>query len=139
MTGESLRALALIFTIPLIMAGGKFSEKRIFPIFLDEAAVTRANADATNIDITTSINNFNQASGGAVTPILADGTVNGQIMKLYMIAGSGSNKSTITITTPRAGEFNTILLDAAAERVELMWTPDGWVVLSFDGATLTTA
>ena len=112
--------------------------KHIFPIFLEKAAVTRSNADSSNIDITTSINNFNQASGGAVTPVLADGTIPGQIMKFYMVAGSGTNKSTITITTPRSGEFNTILLDAAAERVELMWTPDGWVVLSFDGATLTT-
>lgn len=34
MTGESLRALALIFTILLIMAG-KFSDKNIFPIFID--------------------------------------------------------------------------------------------------------
>ena len=34
MTGESLRALALIFIIPLIMAG-KFSDKNIFPIFID--------------------------------------------------------------------------------------------------------
>jgi len=129
-----LRCSLLNFIIFLIMA-----QERVFPVFLDKAAVTRSNADASNIDITTSINNFNQGSGGAVTPTLADGTIPGQIMKLYMVAGSGSNKSTITITTPRAGEFNTILLDAAAERVELMWTPDGWVVLSFDGATLTTA
>ena len=37
MTGESLRALALIFTIPLIMAG-KFSDKNIFPIYIDADA-----------------------------------------------------------------------------------------------------
>ncbi len=37
MTGESLRALALIFTIPLIMAGGKFSEKNAFLIVKDDA------------------------------------------------------------------------------------------------------
>ena len=37
MTSESLRALALIFTIPLIMAGGKFSEKNAFLIVKDDA------------------------------------------------------------------------------------------------------
>ena len=37
MTSESLRALALIFTIPLIMAG-KFSDKNIFPIYIDADA-----------------------------------------------------------------------------------------------------
>ena len=37
MTGESLRALALIFTTPLIMAGGKFSEKNAFLIAKDDA------------------------------------------------------------------------------------------------------
>ena len=37
MTGESLRALALIFITPLIMAG-KFSDKNIFPIYIDADA-----------------------------------------------------------------------------------------------------
>ena len=48
MTGESLRALALIFTIPLIMAGGKFSEKNAFLIVKDDDIQTVASAESWN-------------------------------------------------------------------------------------------
>ena len=114
--------------------------KHIFPLVLDAAPVTRTNADSSNIDITTSATYIAQASGGAVTPTLPDGTVDGQLMSIIATDADGSNKTTITITTPRAGHFNTILIDAIGEGVICVWHPDGWMIVSaLGGVTLSTS
>ena len=113
--------------------------KHVFPLVLDAAPVTRTNADSTDIDITTSVTYIAQASGGAVTPTLPDGTVEGQFMSIVATDADGTNKTTITVTTPRSGHFNTILIDNTNEGVNLVWHPDGWMIVNaFGGATLST-
>lgn len=113
--------------------------KNVFPIVLDAAPVTRTNADATNIDITTSVTYIAQASGGALTPTLPNGTVEGQFMSIVATDADGTNKTTITVTTPRSGHFNTILINNTDEGVNLVWHPDGWMIVNaLGGVTLST-
>ena len=129
MTGESLRALALIFIKPLIMAG-KFSDKHVFPLFLDADAVTTAAAGA--LAVTTSYHKVNPGSADVAYTVAA-GTIPGQLMVIINI-NSSNNNANITFSDPFADEADVVSLDNLGEQCLAMWSGSKWVILSGEGA-----
>ena len=132
MTSESLRALALIFTIPLIMAG-KFSEKNVFPVFLD--------------DDTQSISTGTVAWNGTTSRILCTGactvTVGSATVPGTLLAVGVNTAAAVAINIGHDDSvgpfgddaaFDTVDLSAAGEQVTLMWTGSEWFIM---GATET--
>ena len=129
--GESLRALALIFTKPLIMAG-KYSDTHVFPLFLDAASVTVASG---NLDVTTSFCKLEPATDG-VAFTLPDGTIPGQVMVCFN--NTASNDADITVTTPLDSDAASVSLDTLGTSCSFIWTGSAWAVLGAVGATSAT-
>lgn len=133
MTSESLRALALIFTIPLIMAG-KFSEKNVFPVFLDDDIQSDSGTFSWN-GTTSRI-----LCTGASTVTVGSATVPGTLLAV------GTNVAAVIAVnighTDSVGpfgdddQFDTVALSAAGEQITLMWTGSEWFIM---GATETVA
>lgn len=73
---------------------------------------------------------------GTIAAILPDATRIGQELYIRMYT-AGVLTPAVTITpTHMTDSLVTILLNAAEEQVRLVWTADGWRVMSFSGATL---
>ena len=138
MTGESLRALALIFTIPLIMAqtfsGGKFSEKNILPVYLDDAIQVVSTASD---DWDGKTSRIHATVNEACALTIGDGTIAGQLLTIMDDRGSGNTHNlTITFTTGPMGddaELDVITLNATGEFATAMWTGSNWIFLGAGG------
>ena len=134
MTGESLRALALIFTIPLIMAG-KYSEDNLLPILLNEEqeSVTTA-APALSVEKSLSIID---STSNAVNATLADGTIVGQVKRICM--SNASNASDVTIASPSNADRKVADFNAVTDYLELIWNGTGWMVTANIGVALAAS
>ena len=114
------------------MAGGKFSDKHVFPLFLDADAETTAAAGA--LPITTSYNIVNPGSS-PVAYTVADGTIPGQ--KMVVVNKHATNDADVTFTTGFNADVNTVSLDNGGEQCLAMWNGSAWVLLSGMEATLS--
>ena len=130
---EGLRALALIFTKPLIMAG-KFSDKHVFPLFLDADAVTTDAAGP--LPVTTSYN-IVAPDASSVSYSVADGTIAGQMMVVINKPTTVTHDAVITFTTGFNGDADQITLGNEGEQLLAMWNGSAWVLLSGEKATLS--
>lgn len=127
MTGESLRALALIFIKPLIMAG-KYSDKHVFPLFLDADAKSVASG---NIPVDTSFVKLNPGSAD-VAFTLPDGTIAGQVITVMNI--SAGNDVNIAVTTPLDASFSDVDLEENDDLASFIWNGSAWIIFAGGGA-----
>ena len=94
-------ALSLIFSIHRDMAVVNTNKpNHIFPIWLknDSFTVEDDSADIT-LPVDTSLLIFDIDGNTDNACTLPNGTVPGQIMTLWMLAGSGTNYATVTVST----------------------------------------
>jgi len=110
---------------------GKFSDKHVFPLFLDADAVTTAAAGA--LPVTTSYNIVNPGSDD-VAYTVADGTIPGQMM-VIVNKNSSDNDANITFTTALNDDVDVVSLDSQGEQCLAMWNGSAWVLLSGESAT----
>jgi len=112
------------------MAGGKFSDKHVFPLFLDADPVTTAAAGA--LPVTTSYNIVNPGATD-VSYTVADGTIPGQMM--VIINKASSNDANITFSSPLNEGADVVSLDNLGEQCLAMWNGSNWILLAGEEAT----
>lgn len=110
----------------------------IFPIWLknDSFTVEDDSADIT-LPVDTSLLIFDIDGNTDNACTLPNGTVPGQIMTLWMLAGSGTNYATVTVSTVANDDFDQIVLNAANETATLIWNGEAWALVAFQGATVS--
>lgn len=106
------------------------AKKHVFPLFLDAAAVSTADAGA--LAVTTSYHIVTPASGD-VSYSVAAGTIPGQMM--VIINAHASNDANITFASPLNAAADVIALDNGGEQVTAMWNGSNWVILSGEAST----
>ena len=114
------------------MAGGKFSDKHVFPLFLDADAKEVASG---NIPVDTSFVKLNPASG-AVDFTLPDGTIAGQVVTVMNI--SAGNDANIAVTSPLDASFSDVDLEANDDVASFIWNNSKWILFAAGGRVVMT-
>ena len=115
-------------------SGGKFSEKNILPVYLDDT-IQVVNTASDSWDAKTS--RIHITVNEACALAIGDGTIAGQLLTIMDDRGSGnSHNVTITFASGPMGddsELDVLTLNKTGEFVTAMWTGSNWIYLGTGG------
>lgn len=131
----------------ILTPAGTIGRATIFPDVIE--ALIDANNNGVGTDASYTVNAI--AAPGAIDPTkrfhtlaidgtdaftLADGTIIGQLVNVFCLAGTNIPVGTITPATP-LGYATVTGLGALGDLVQFMWNGSGWVVTACNGVTFT--
>jgi hypothetical protein len=121
-----------MFIILVIMAAVNTErDNHVFPLFLKAKSVTvddSASDITLSVDTSTNILNIDGNTNNGIT--LPDGKIVGQVMTVYMKAGSSTNFATVTITSAVDAAYDSIKLAGEGEYFTCIWNGEAWGLVS---------
>ena len=106
-------------------------DNHVFPLFLKAKSVTvddSASDITLSVDTSTNILNIDGNTNNGIT--LPDGKIVGQVMTVYMKAGSSINFATVTITSAVDAAYDSIKLAGEGEYFTCIWNGEAWGLVS---------
>lgn len=115
-------------------------ENHVFPLFLKAKAVTVVDdsSDITlSVDTSTNVLDIDGNTDNGIT--LPDGKIVGQVMTVYMKAGSATDFATVTITNAVDAAYDSIKLAGEGEYFTCIWNGEAWGLISASTSGIAAA